>query len=430
MKAKEKGIIEKFQRMPWEAWLHRRFYPFVTYLMMKAGTRAAFRTQGLDGQYPIALYDTDDWYGTPEMFELGAKEAERCLQQKNIFQLVKQCEDNLTRGRKEIPLLCASSADPLTIFKQFLEFFEPEHVFIWVAHGAEPYYHRRVKEAVRELVPEEEVEKFIGDVSFPSKKNALAQMADDILAGLSVDKLHQRYAWIKARGGFQMGYTMEEIQEIQQKILSEPPQEHQHPKVPEDLQSLVSEVQELVYLRTLRTDALYEMYYRAMPLLDRFAKSLGIESVKNYISDDLLAGNIEKIPHAHAILKHYDDVIVLKESVIHIHQKKFEAQEVAGIIANKGLAKGMVRIIHTAVDLPKVRDGDIIVTNMTNPAYIVAMRRAAAFVTDEGGITCHAAIIAREMKKPCVIGTKIATKVFKDGDRVEVDAVRGIVRKI
>ncbi len=58
------------------------------------------------------------------------------------------------------------------------------------------------------------------------------------------------------------------------------------------------------------------------------------------------------------------------------------------------------------------------------------MKRAAAFVTDEGGITCHAAIVAREMKKPCVIGTKIATQIFKDGDMVEVDAQRGVVRII
>ena len=67
---------------------------------------------------------------------------------------------------------------------------------------------------------------------------------------------------------------------------------------------------------------------------------------------------------------------------------------------------------------------------MTNPSFLSAMHRAAAFVTNEGGITCHAAILAREMKKPCITGTKIATKVFQDGDLVEVDAERGIVRKI
>ena len=67
---------------------------------------------------------------------------------------------------------------------------------------------------------------------------------------------------------------------------------------------------------------------------------------------------------------------------------------------------------------------------MTFPSFIAAMEKAAAFVTDEGGILCHAAIVSREMNKPCVIATKIATKIFKDGDLVEVDADKGVVRKV
>ena len=62
---------------------------------------------------------------------------------------------------------------------------------------------------------------------------------------------------------------------------------------------------------------------------------------------------------------------------------------------------------------------------MTRPEYLPAMKKAAGFITDEGGITCHAAIVAREMRKPCVIGTKNATKVIKDGDLVEVKASHG-----
>ena len=58
------------------------------------------------------------------------------------------------------------------------------------------------------------------------------------------------------------------------------------------------------------------------------------------------------------------------------------------------------------------------------------MQKAAAFVTNEGGIISHAAIVAREMKKPCIVGTKVATKVFRDGDYVEVDAETGIIKKI
>ena len=56
------------------------------------------------------------------------------------------------------------------------------------------------------------------------------------------------------------------------------------------------------------------------------------------------------------------------------------------------------------------------------------MKKASAFITDEGGITCHASIIARELKKPCIIGTKIATKVLKDGDMVEVDGNIGVIK--
>lgn len=81
-------------------------------------------------------------------------------------------------------------------------------------------------------------------------------------------------------------------------------------------------------------------------------------------------------------------------------------------------------------DFSKIKVGDVLVTSMTTPNMVPIMQKAAAFVTDEGGITCHAAIVAREMKKPCVIGTKIATKIFKDGDVVEVDATAGIVKKI
>jgi len=77
-----------------------------------------------------------------------------------------------------------------------------------------------------------------------------------------------------------------------------------------------------------------------------------------------------------------------------------------------------------------MQDGDILISSMTTPDMVPIMKKAAAFVTDEGGITCHAAIVSREMKKPCIIGTKIATKILHDGQLVEVDANRGIVKII
>ena len=74
--------------------------------------------------------------------------------------------------------------------------------------------------------------------------------------------------------------------------------------------------------------------------------------------------------------------------------------------------------------------GDVLITSMTTPDFVPLMQKACAIVTDIGGLLCHAVIMSRELGKPCVIGTKIATQVFKDGDMVEVDADKGVVRRI
>jgi phosphohistidine swiveling domain-containing protein len=101
-----------------------------------------------------------------------------------------------------------------------------------------------------------------------------------------------------------------------------------------------------------------------------------------------------------------------------------------GQVAFPGIAQGPVRILRTKDQVKEMEEGAVIVSAMTTPDFLPAMKKASAFVTEEGGITCHAAIIARELKKPCVIGTKIATKTFKDGDIIQVDAEKGIVKKI
>jgi phosphohistidine swiveling domain-containing protein len=105
--------------------------------------------------------------------------------------------------------------------------------------------------------------------------------------------------------------------------------------------------------------------------------------------------------------------------------------QLGGQTAYKGKVIGKVKVIFDPVaEAHKVEEGDILVTGMTRPEYLPIMKKASAFITDAGGMLCHAAITARELKKPCIIGTKIATKILKDGDVVEVDAERGIVRKI
>jgi len=101
-----------------------------------------------------------------------------------------------------------------------------------------------------------------------------------------------------------------------------------------------------------------------------------------------------------------------------------------GLTASTGKARGPVKLVMSAKEVGKVQAGDILVAVMTRPDYIVGLKKAAAIVTDEGGITCHAAIISRELGIPCIIGTKIATKVLKDGDMVEVNANHGWIKRV
>ncbi|MFH1235704.1 MAG: PEP-utilizing enzyme [Parcubacteria group bacterium] len=105
-------------------------------------------------------------------------------------------------------------------------------------------------------------------------------------------------------------------------------------------------------------------------------------------------------------------------------------QEITGQVGCVGKAVGTVRVIIRPKDMVKMQKGDILVSIATDLDIVPAMKKAAAIVTEQGGVTSHAAIVARELGIPCVIGTKIATRVLKDGDRVEVDATRGIVKKL
>jgi pyruvate,water dikinase len=98
-----------------------------------------------------------------------------------------------------------------------------------------------------------------------------------------------------------------------------------------------------------------------------------------------------------------------------------------GLGAAPGSADGPVRVLDSLADAGRFLDGDVLVTRMTAPDWVPLMRRAAAIATDSGGMTCHAAIVSRELGIPCVVGTQEATRILRDGELVTVDATRGVV---
>lgn len=120
---------------------------------------------------------------------------------------------------------------------------------------------------------------------------------------------------------------------------------------------------------------------------------------------------------------------VVGEIANHLSPPKITADMVRGHVAYPGAVIGEVVIIKNTKDIKKISPGNILMAHSTNPELLPAMRIAGAIVTDEGGLMSHAAILARELKIPCIIGTKCATRVFKDGEVVEVDGADGVVRK-
>lgn len=111
-----------------------------------------------------------------------------------------------------------------------------------------------------------------------------------------------------------------------------------------------------------------------------------------------------------------------------IDKVKSHVSEIKGVVASLGKIKGVVRVVPDVSKVKVFNKGDILVASMTRPEYTQLMKKASAIITDEGGITSHAAIVSRELGIPCVIGTKIATKVLKDGMLVEVNANHGVIK--
>jgi len=173
---------------------------------------------------------------------------------------------------------------------------------------------------------------------------------------------------------------------------------------------------DLTSLIYMNRDEIRETLKKGKPAVSRGA----IEKRKEYSCAALINGKMEYI---------FDPVIV--SGLIESINPKIEIDEFKGLAASPGKITGRVKVIfNTQKDASKLGQGDILVTSMTNLDFVPLMSRASAIVTDEGGLLCHAAIVSREMKKPCIVGTAIATKALKDNDLVEVNANHGFVKMI
>lgn len=228
-------------------------------------------------------------------------------------------------------------------------------------------------------------------------------------------------------------------------------------KLSEKAKFLLNWSREYAYILNISMEQLYKAVYLARPLFAEVAKRLGIaldelsyllikevtQALNEGELDKKLKNKIKerKLGYIYYFVNHKSDVLTgedykkvkteILDNIKKVDKKERETRKtIKGMIGNKGYVKGRVSVILDENKISRVKRGDILVCSMTCPTYVPAIEKAAAIITDEGGLLCHAAVISREFNKPCIIATKIATQVLKDGDFVEVDANKGIIKII
>ncbi|MFA5154886.1 MAG: PEP-utilizing enzyme [Patescibacteria group bacterium] len=213
------------------------------------------------------------------------------------------------------------------------------------------------------------------------------------------------------------------------------------------LRQLLKFLQDNVFLRDHRDMLRQKLNLELQKLYQEIADRLGLklEQVATLTNQEIIyhLKTVKHFPRVEAVRRGRAYLLVQKGRRAQIYSgrqalakfrqelapnRQTASRELRGIAASPGRATGPARVIYTNRDLSKVRTGDILVAAMTRQDFVPAMGRAKAIIIDEGGIICHAAIIARELHKPCVVALKTATHFIQDGDRVEVDADRGIVK--
>lgn len=220
--------------------------------------------------------------------------------------------------------------------------------------------------------------------------------------------------------------------------------------ISKELRGLIGLMKKYIYLHTFRAEMLSKSYFLIKPFLTEIALrwKTDLETVCVMTASEIVTDmkkntlpDFEEIGRREKTYLH-----LMKNGVVNIYngekakklflkelgsdKRRTVVKQIRGLVVSQGLVVGKVRLVIDKKELAHIKNGEILVTTMTSPDYVQAIKNSGAVVTDEGSLLCHAAIICREMGKPCVVGTKIATSVLKTGDLVKVDAYDGIVKII
>lgn len=305
-----------------------------------------------------------------------------------------------------------------------------------------------------------EKQEIIDSLFTPYKRAAVLELQYQVekgnLSEKKRDKLYQKYKWLSCLDIHNEPWTTQEFEkQLESFANSSMKKTTPFKKYIDELQFSEKDLEYLqmakrfVYIKDARDDFRRESVFYASSLFQEIGRRIGVSAAdtsyfqEQEIIDFLLGKPIHRkviTLRKQGFVIYLDQdkrLVCLQGNNIIAALKKFrllhaedDAVEVTGRVASQGNAKGKVVVVQGIKDLKKVERGNVLVATTTHPDYVAAMRKAVAIVTDEGGITSHAAIVSREFGIPCIVGCKNATTLLKDGDFVEVDAIAGVVKKI
>ncbi|PIN86574.1 hypothetical protein COV19_03560 [Candidatus Woesearchaeota archaeon CG10_big_fil_rev_8_21_14_0_10_44_13] len=380
------------------------------------------------------------------------------------FSLLEKFGDDLGLGFLELAKEIAKKDLKRLSNKELLGVFE-EYWVSRVRHGHAQYAIFLMSDLATEMANElilkkvknrKEQEEVLKTVFTPLRKVSVIKMKEDVLNAKDISKVYEEYKWVPCIDVGSNPWTRDEFMDTIKDFKKDPEPKYSLDEIPKMLkltkgeEDIIRKANLAVYVRDLRDDYRRKGIYNLLGFFEEISGRIGLdrEDMGYMLKEEIVAalhGNskpdMQKIQERKkgfvlwfkgkklmcASGKDIDNII--KKLGIEI-KKETKKDIIHGVIANKGKVTGTAKIVKGNNDLGKIQKGDIIIGVTTHPNYIAAMDKAAAFVTDEGGLTSHAAIVAREMGKPCIIGTRIGTKSLKDGDIIEVDADNGMVRLV
>src|SRR3989338_6712908 len=278
----------------------------------------------------------------------------------------------------------------------------------------------------------------------PARDTLLIEFSKKAAIGNKTGDLIKEYKWVGTHGFEGKPLSKEKIKQFVVK-------DQTLPKAPQKTSSRFADIikicSNLAFYRSYIVETGNKVSYSYWEDIKKLGKkkSISWSDIRYLTVDELIALELEKIFSRPINIKERKNkfgivaegnkmYIVVGDDLIR-EQEECEkkenikkTKELKGSIAFRGIVQGRVKIIESSNEISKLKKGEILVANETTPDFIIAMRMASAIVASIGGITSHAAIASRELKIPCIVGVKLATKILKDGDLVEVDADNGVVR--